>query len=171
MHTEAQILNKIIPFIIGVLAILPFLFMPTLRKKDEEIAPLIYRSMLCYLICLGLVILGLIIIQSTTILEPHHSSRSLFICAILLVACMDKAINLAPQMIFIKASLIKRLLYFVFVLCSIPIARQILTSIVPRTMSENLKLMWAAEVFLVLIMLALGIFDRPGKKKSLEQNS
>ncbi len=167
MDMHSQLIHTIIPLTVCVLGILPFLFNSRLRQNDEDIAKFTFHFMFCYLLLLGFAVIALIMVQATLVMSSHIGSPSLFICTILLVACIDKLIDLSQKMVFIKANLLKRLLYFVFLLSSIPILWQLLTKIVPESLSQNTKLMTGVEVLLILSMFALGVVNRPAKKKAM----
>jgi hypothetical protein len=168
MNIELQTINIVIPLSICAAGMLPFILIPSLRKADEDMRKPIYYGIFSYLLLLVLTILTLIIIESIKIMSYQNGARSLFICAILLIACIDKAIDFSPSMVFIKANLAKRLLYFVAVLCSIPLIWQILMSIVPTDISNRFGLMSVVQVLLMLIMFSLGVINKPSKKPAIE---
>ncbi len=170
MYTQTQILNTVIPLTISVMALLPFVFFPSLRQKDEDIKQPAYSSVFCYLICLGFAIITLIIIEAALVMGFASATRSLFISTILLVGCLDRAIDLVPQMAFIKADLLRRLAYFVNILCSIPLIWQILMYTIPKAIANNFELMGSVQILLMLIMLACGVVNHPFKKPALKQD-
>jgi hypothetical protein len=164
MNVEGQIVNTIIPLMISVLGMLPFLFFPSIRNNDEDIEKNVYYAIFGYLLFLGFVVIGLITLQAILATRSQNNQASLFICALLLVACIDNIIDLFPGMIFVKANLLKRLLYFVLILCVIPIVWQIFGTLVPMSISSNTKLMTATEILLMISMFSLGIVNYPARK-------
>ncbi len=170
MPINPELINLWIPLVICLLSALPFLFIPNLAKKENESKDSSYYSVICYLLLLGLIILVFVISKSIEIMSVHNGNRALFVCAILLVACIDRIIDLWSKLA-IKTSLINRLQYFVILLCSIPIIWQLLIHLIPSEISGKTRIMSAAEILLMFIMLTLGIINRPHRKNETAQNS
>ncbi len=164
MTINPELVNLGIPLAICLLSALPFLFVPTLGKSDGDTKTSPYYVAVSYLLILILVVLVLIIMQSVEIMSFNNGNRALFVCSILLVACLDRLIDLSALKVTIKASLISRLQYFVILLCSIPIIWQLLIHLIPAEISGKSKIMSAIEILLMLILLVLGIINRPFKK-------
>lgn len=165
MNTQQQLLNTVTPLTIFALAFMPFILFPSLREKNEEIKQITYNSIFCYLVILGMLLIGLITLDAIEVMGTHSGPRALFITAILLIACFDKVIDLVPQMAFVKTNLIKRLAYFVTILCSIPLLWQILLWLVPESHAADLKLMTTLQIVLMLTFFALGVINFPAKKQ------
>lgn len=171
MFINSEIINLGIPLAICLLSAIPFLLVPGLGKKEEESLSATYYLTIGYFLILGLGVLVLIIAQSIEVMGINNGNRALFVCAILIAACLDRLIDLSGARIFIKTNLINRLHYFVILLCSIPIIWQLLTHLVPAEISSKLNIMGGIEILLMLIMLVLGIINRPNKKVEIEPKS
>ena len=171
MTASSDLINIGFPLGIGILSAVPFLLVPDLGKKEEESRDSTYYAIICYFLVLGLAALVLIITQGIEVMGINNGNRALFICSILVAACLDRIIDLSGTKIFIKTSLINRLHYFVILLCAVPIIWQLLTYLVPKEISSKLNIMGAIEILLMLIMLVLGIINRPNKKVETEPKS
>lgn len=165
MTINPELINLGIPLAICVISALPFIFIPELGKNEENDSKYsYYYPILYYLLFLGLLILVLIIGKSFEIMSFDNGNRTIFICAVLLVACLDRIIDLWSPRITLKSSLVCRLHYFVILLCTIPILWQLLIHIIPPEISGQQKIMSGAEIFLMFIMLTLGMINRPARR-------
>src|ERR1700733_15152751 len=98
---NSEIINLGIPLAICLLSAIPFLLVPGLGKKEEESQSATYYLTICYFLILGLGALVLIIIQSIEIMGINNGNRALFVCSILVGACLDRLIDLLGAKVFI----------------------------------------------------------------------
>ncbi len=171
MTIDSPIINAGIPLAIALLAAAPLILISKCGKRNEKLKSTSDNLIACYLLVLGLAIFALIVIEGIEVMGISNGTRALFLCSVLLVACIDRLINLSFIRMAIKATLANTLFYFVALLCSIPIIWQLLLYLVPQNISNQLKMMSAIEIFLMLAMLVLGMISRPTKKKELMEKS
>ncbi len=164
MTIDSPIVNAGIPLAICLLSSLPLILMGKFGIRDNEVRSNANNLIACYLLVLGLAIFALIVIEGIEVMGINNGARALFLCSVLLVACLDRLINLSTIRKVIKTTLANTLFYFVTLLCSIPIIWQLLLYLVPQSISNQLKMMSAIEILLMLIMLVLGMISRPTKK-------
>jgi hypothetical protein len=156
-------MNIGIPMAISVLSILPFIFSSKSEEENKQNNKSIDHFKICYLLFLGLAILALIIFISIQVMAYNTPSRALLLCSVLLIACADRLIDLSALITAIKASLANTLHYFVLVLCLIPALWQLMLFIIPSNISDQLNIMTAVQLVLMLSALILSVIKRPAK--------
>jgi hypothetical protein len=122
------------------------------------------------LIVLVLAAFMLVVLQGMQLMAVDSSDRSLFICSILLIACIDQLLNLLPLRIRLQFDIAELLLYSTLLICSVPLLWQVSRYVVPLEISSKPGIMRAVEISLMLIMVVLCVSSGFIKKSKPKQN-
>ena len=87
-------------------------------------------------------------------MSVDNSDCSLFICSILIIACIDQCLSLMPIKMKLHFDLAGLLLYSIILLCAVPLIWQISAFLIPSQLSSG-TLMRVIEIGLMLVMVAL----------------
>jgi hypothetical protein len=164
MNANIQIIEQFAPMTICLLAAIPVLFLYAFNKGAEKPQPANYHFLITYLICLILISIVMIVMKGIALMAVDNSDRSLFICSVLLIACIDQAINFLPLRKKLQFDLGGLLLYSIVMVCAMPLVWEISRRIISPAISNQPNIMHAAEISLMLIMVTLCIAAGFSKK-------
>lgn len=155
MSSSIEIIAQFAPMAVCLLAAIPILFLYAFNKRAEKPQPANYHGLIVYLIVLVLISIATIVVNGIELMPINNSDRSLFICSILIIACIDQCLNMLPVREKLQFDLTGLLLYSIILLCGMPILWQISRHTIPQDISSRTGLMDAMQIGL---MLALVIF-------------
>jgi hypothetical protein len=170
MNFSVEIIKPFVPVLVILLALMPFLFFRLVHKNAQNRKLAENNWLIAYLIVLVLAAFMLVVLQGMQLMAVDSSDRSLFICSILLIACIDQLLNLLPLRIRLQFDIAELLLYSTLLICSVPLLWQVSRYVVPLEISSKPGIMRAVEISLMLIMVVLCVSSGFIKKSKPKQN-
>jgi hypothetical protein len=170
MSSTAEIIEQFAPLFVILFALVPVLTIFAFNKTGEKPKPANYHWLIVYLIVLALIACLIIVLKGIDLMPVDNSDRSLFICSILAIACIDQALNLMPVRVRLQFDLVGLLLYSIILLCSMPLLWQILRQTLSAELSNKPEIMRAAEITLMLLMVIICVINGLIKRVKRKEN-
>ena len=165
MNPNLEIIEQFAYPILGLMAALPLLFLYAFNKSKEKPQPANNNFLTVYLILVGLIASVLVIAKAIELMPVASTERALFICSMLIIACIDQGLSLLPMKIKFQFDLSRLLLYSVILLCAIPLLWEISLHIIPSNISHNVTVMNTAQIILMTTIVILSFANGVIKKR------
>lgn len=170
MSPFAEIAEQFAPLFIALFAALPVLIVHVRRKSGKIPSQVSEYWLIAYLIVLGLIACAMILVKGMELMPVDNADRSLFLCSILTLACLDQCVSFIPVRIRLQFDLVGLLLYSIILLCAMPVLWQISRHIISSDISNQTGIMHGTEITLMLTMVVLcvvnGFIKKTGYSKT-----